>query len=199
MACSPLARREPAAAGGRPKFDFSTFAKIMTEELIPFIDANYRTIADQPHRALAGLSMEGAQTRQITPGQLRQVLEAHRALLRAAASRRMSRRWPTRRPSAGRRSSVLFVSYGKARRTHRRSEGEPRALEKLGIKNTYYESPNTAHEWQTWRRSLYQLRRRCFGIAGAVRPASRHIRGRQLDQERADGAVPERSSRNELR
>jgi len=31
------------------------------------------------------------------------------------------------------------------------------ALEKLGVKNIYYESPNTAHEWQTWRRSLYQF------------------------------------------
>ena len=38
----------------------------MTEELIPFIDANYRTLADQPNRAMAGLSMGGAQTRQIT-------------------------------------------------------------------------------------------------------------------------------------
>ena len=44
----------------------STFGRIMTEELIPFIDANYRTLADQPHRAMAGLSMGGMQTRQIT-------------------------------------------------------------------------------------------------------------------------------------
>src|SRR3954447_11933001 len=56
----------PGGAGSRPRFDFSGFAKIMTEELIPFIDANFRTIADQPHRAMAGLSMGGAQTRQIT-------------------------------------------------------------------------------------------------------------------------------------
>jgi len=50
----------------RPKFDFSTFGKIVTEELIPYIDSNYRTLADQPNRAMAGLSMGGAQTRQIT-------------------------------------------------------------------------------------------------------------------------------------
>src|ERR1700745_2181336 len=62
-------RPHPAAAAGakgRPRFDFTAFAKIMTEELIPFIDANYRTLADQPHRAMAGLSMGGAQNRQIT-------------------------------------------------------------------------------------------------------------------------------------
>src|SRR5207302_2670252 len=61
----------PATGGagqppGRPRFDFSAFAKIMTEELIPFIDSNYRTLVNQPNRAMAGLSMGGAQTRQIT-------------------------------------------------------------------------------------------------------------------------------------
>ncbi len=30
------------------------------------IDANYRTLADQPHRAMAGLSMGGMQTKAIT-------------------------------------------------------------------------------------------------------------------------------------
>src|SRR6185503_13526973 len=46
--------------GGRgPAFNFSGFATILTEELIPFIDANYRTLTDQPHRAMAGLSMGG--------------------------------------------------------------------------------------------------------------------------------------------
>jgi hypothetical protein len=34
--------------------------------LIPYIDGNYRTLADQPHRAMAGLSMGGMQTRTIT-------------------------------------------------------------------------------------------------------------------------------------
>ena len=27
----------------------------------------------------------------------------------------------------------------------------------MGIKSVYYESPETAHEWQSWRRSLYQI------------------------------------------
>jgi enterochelin esterase family protein len=29
------------------------------------------------------------------------------------------------------------------------------ALDKAGVKHVYYESPGTAHEWQTWHRSLY--------------------------------------------
>ena len=42
------------------------YHQILTEELIPYIDATFRTQADQPHRAMAGLSMGGMQTRQIT-------------------------------------------------------------------------------------------------------------------------------------
>ena len=70
-------------SGGRggPAFNFSAFATILTEELIPFIDANYRTLADQPHRAMAGLSMGGCPDPADHPGQPRQVL-AHRHLQR---------------------------------------------------------------------------------------------------------------------
>src|SRR4029077_20628831 len=51
---------------------------------------------------------------------------------------------------------VLFVSYGSKENTAA-AKANHEALEKVGIKNIYYESPNTAHEWQTWRRSLYQF------------------------------------------
>ena len=63
----PTAARLTAVGGpGGRRFDFSAFAKVLTEDLIPYIDANFRTLADQPHRAMAGLSMGGMQTRSIT-------------------------------------------------------------------------------------------------------------------------------------
>ncbi len=37
-----------------------------------------------------------------------------------------------------------------------------RMLQKQGIKHHYYESPDTAHEWLTWRRSLYQFAQLIF-------------------------------------
>ena len=56
-----------ASLGGRGGgFNFSAFEKVLIDDLIPFIDANFRTLADQPHRAMAGLSMGGMQTRSIT-------------------------------------------------------------------------------------------------------------------------------------
>src|SRR6185436_5812856 len=62
----------PAAGGpgGRGAFNFSAFEKVVIEDLIPYIDANFRTLADQPHRAMAGLSMGGMQTRGIAPAHL---------------------------------------------------------------------------------------------------------------------------------
>ena len=93
----------PGGAGGtpgRPRFDFSAFAKIMTDELIPFIDANYRTLADQPHRAMAGLSMGGRRPgRSPWPTSTSSRTSGSSA---AAASRRTIPRWPTRRPSSRR-------------------------------------------------------------------------------------------------
>src|SRR4051795_2052929 len=150
---APPAPGGAGGAPGRPRFDFSAFAKIMTDELIPFIDINYRTLSDQPHRAMAGLSMGGAQTRQITLANLDKfshigifsggsIAADDPALADPAAFKQKVR--------------VLFVSYGSKENTAT-AKANCEALEKLGIKNTFYVSPDTAHEWQTWRRSLHQF------------------------------------------
>lgn len=143
----------PGGGGGRPRFDVSGFGKIMTEELIPFIDANYRTIADQPHRAMAGLSMGGMQTKQITLANLDKF--SHIGLFSGGS---IAANDPALAdPSAFKQKvKVLFVSYGSKENTAS-AKANHEALEKLDIKNTYYESPGTAHEWQTWRRSLHQF------------------------------------------
>jgi enterochelin esterase family protein len=145
----------PGGKPGRGGFNFTAFAQIMTEELIPFIDANYRTLADQPHRAMAGLSMGGAQTRQITLANLDKF--SHIGIFSGGS---IAPDTPALADPAPFRQKVkvLFVSYG-GRETAGASTAKANheALEKLGIKNTYYESPDTAHEWQTWRRSLYQF------------------------------------------
>ena len=158
LAGGPPTRRPPArggagAARGRPRFNFSAFAKILTEELIPFIDSNFRTLADQPHRAMAGLSMGGMQTRQITLANLDKF--SHIGCSAAAASPRTTR--------TGRPGGVQAEGQAGVRQLRQQGERPPtakanhEALEKLGIKSIYYESPDTAHEWQTWRRSLYQF------------------------------------------
>ena len=52
--------------GGMASFKIDPFQTVLVDELIPYVDANFRTIAKQSHRAMAGLSMGGMETKTIT-------------------------------------------------------------------------------------------------------------------------------------
>src|SRR5690606_12744798 len=52
--------------GGLSSFDIGPFETVLLDELIPYVDANFRTLSDQPHRAMAGLSMGAMETKTIT-------------------------------------------------------------------------------------------------------------------------------------
>ena len=72
VASAPVAGsapRGPVGPGGRV-FNFSAFEHLLLDDLIPYVDTNFRTLADQPHRAMAGLSMGGMQTRSISMAHL---------------------------------------------------------------------------------------------------------------------------------
>jgi enterochelin esterase-like enzyme len=148
-------RGGPGRGRGRGMFDFSSFTKIMLEELIPYIDANYRTLSDRPHRAMAGLSMGGAQTRAITLANLDKFSQIG---LFSGGSIGTDTPQLAAPEVLKQKVKLLFVSYGSRESAGAAAaKANHEALEKLGIKNVYYESPNTAHEWQSWRRSLYQF------------------------------------------
>jgi len=150
--------------GGRGMFNFSVFERVLIDDLIPFIDGNYRTLADQPHRAMAGLSMGGMQTRQITLANLDKF--SHIGIFSGGS---ISPTNITDMAAFKQKVKVVFVSYGSrevdpsGRRGGGRGGfgGDPKAnteaLKEAGINSHYYVSPQTAHEWQSWRRSLYQF------------------------------------------
>ena len=58
-----------------------------------------------------------------------------------------------------RQVKLVYLSIGttEPERMYQGVKGFHHALESAGIKHVYYESPGTAHEWQTWRRSLRQF------------------------------------------
>ena len=60
-----------------------------------------------------------------------------------------------------RKVSAFYVSVGTTENTEG-ARSFHRALDAQGIKHTYFESEGTAHEWQTWRRSLNDLAPRLF-------------------------------------
>src|SRR5438128_745186 len=113
--------------GGPPRFNFSAFAQILTEELIPFVDSNYRALADQPHRAMAGLSMGGMQTKQITLANLDKF--SHIGMFSGGSIAADDPALAD--PSAFKEKvKVLFVSYGSRENTIA-AKANHEALEKL--------------------------------------------------------------------
>src|ERR1035437_2091067 len=142
--------RGVAGPGGR-RFDFSAFERVLIGDLIPLIDNSYRTLADQPNRAMAGLSMGGMQTRGITLANLDQF--SHIGIFSGGSIALTN---ITDMPAFKEKVKLVFVSYG-SRENGAAGKASVEALKQAGINSVFYESPNTAHEWLTWRRSLYQF------------------------------------------
>lgn len=148
----------PGAPGGRRggpgggfAFNFSAFEKVLIEDLIPFIDENFRTIADQPHRGMAGLSMGGMQTRTIAMAHLDKF--SHIGVFSGGSIGLTN---ITDMASFKKKAKLVFVSYG-SKENGAAAKANVEALKQAGINSVYYESPDTAHEWLSWRRSLYQF------------------------------------------
>ena len=146
-----------------PKGWADGFMNTLIKDIIPMIDASYRTFANQKNRAMAGLSMGGMQTRMITlanPDIFSQVGMFSGGSISVDDVKN----------AAGFKDNVkqLFISYGSRELDNSRTGfgGNPKEntekLKELGMNTHFYVSPNTAHEWQSWRRSLYQFARLLF-------------------------------------
>jgi len=144
------AQRGPVGPGGRV-FNFSAFEHLLLDELIPYIDANFRTLADQSHRAMAGLSMGGMQTRSISMAHLDKF-----AYIGVFSGGSIAPADIANVASFKKTEKLVFVSYG-SRENGATAKTNVEALKQAGINSVYYESPQTAHEWESWRRSLYQF------------------------------------------
>ncbi|KAA5547270.1 esterase [Roseiconus nitratireducens] len=144
--------------GGLRNFDISDFETVLVDELIPYVDTNFRTLDDQPNRAMAGLSMGSMETKLITLRNLDKF--SHIGLFSGAT---IGKEDVEETEDFANKVKLVFVSYGSKEvdggRTRR--GGDPAAtveqLKELGINAHYYLSPETAHEWQTWRRSLKEF------------------------------------------
>ena len=124
----------------------------MINDLIPYIDATFRTMPDQPYRAMAGLSMGGMITRQVTLAHLDTF--SHIGIFSGGT---ISMNDVENTAGFKDKVKVVFMSYGSREGGSNSVKAAADALQEAGIKAVSYVSPNTAHEWQTWRRSLYQF------------------------------------------
>lgn len=151
----------------------AAFEDDLTEVLIPYVDSRFRTVPDRDHRAMAGLSMGGMQTFQTTFDHLdlfsyiggfsgaagplvlgNEKLDVKTAFHGALAD-----------PAAfAKRVHLLWIGVG-TEEPERMRAGLQRlhaSLQEANVKHVFYESPGTAHEWQTWRRDLKDFASRLF-------------------------------------
>jgi enterochelin esterase-like enzyme len=130
------------------------FGDLVVHDLIPAIDAAYRTLPDRTRRAIAGLSM-GA-------GQAVQIGLANRdrfAYIGAFSGGGLARATP--RPDSG---LLLFWMGAGTLETGRLGSGKTviETLKHAGIPAVWFEAPGTSHEWETWRKCLYDFAPRLF-------------------------------------
>ena len=134
------------------KFEAKEFEKVLCDELIPFIDKNFLTKTDKWNRAMAGLSMGGMETKLITLR--RPELFGYWGLLSGG----------TYMPDDIKDKKlvkVIFESCG----SKENPDGINKSVEALkaaGYNAHGFISEGTAHEFLTWRRSLYHMAQLLF-------------------------------------
>ena len=146
--------------------DFTVFEDVMVRDVVPMVDATFRTLADREHRAVAGLSMGANEALQLGTRHLDMFsylggfsgtmnglstdpvdsATAFNGLFRdgAAFNQKVKLLWlgmGTEEPSPFPGSIGAFRAM----------------LDKAGVKYSFYSSPGTAHEWLTWRRDLREF------------------------------------------
>ena len=144
--------------GGLRNFDIKPFQTVLVDELIPYVDENFRTLSDQPHRAMAGLSMGGMETKTITLANLDKF--SHIGLFSGGM---FSMEDVEKTPGFKGKVKLAFVSFGSREIEGGRGfwggnpEDNAGALKEAGINSVFYVSPKTAHEFLSWRRSLREF------------------------------------------
>ncbi len=151
----------------------AAFEDDVTQALIPYIDSTFRTLPDRDHRAMAGLSLGGMQTFQITLDHLD--LFSYIGGFSGAGGMLVlgNRKLDPKADYNGvfsdpaafaKKVHLLWLGVGTKEPEMMRT-GLLRlhtSLQEANIQHVFYESPGTDHEWQTWRRDLKDFAPRLF-------------------------------------
>ena len=128
------------------------FGKVLIDELVPYIDSHFRTVADRKHRAMAGLSMGGMETHAITlarPG-----VFGHWGIMSGGM-------YTPEEIKDKKQVDYIFISCGEKEYPDRALKAVA-DLKAAGFNAEGYVSEGTAHEFLTWRRSLWQMAQKLF-------------------------------------
>ncbi len=143
--------RPARPAGGMGMMMNNGFEEVLCDELVPYVDAHFRTIAKRESRAMAGLSMGGMETHTITLA--RPEMFAWFGLLSGGTYN------PDEIAAAGldnKSVKGIFVGCG-SKEGPDQIRAAAQKLQEAGYNAKGYVSDGTAHEFLTWRRCLYEM------------------------------------------
>lgn len=159
--------------GGAGQAD--AFQDVVLRDLIPAIDGSYRTLTDRRHRAIAGLSMGAGQAVRIGFGNP-DVFGTVGAFSGGGGGGRGGAPFDRQTAYNGvmadvagfnRRFDLFWIGYGDLEGGYASGKKLHETLEAAGIKHVWFETAGS-HEWQVWRKSLYDFAPRLFR-SGAAR------------------------------
>lgn len=134
-------------------FDYSPFERVLCDELIPYVDSHFRTIAKKDSRAMAGLSMGGFTTQVVTLA--RPEVFGYYGLLSGGS-------YTPKDIKDKKQVRKIFVSCG-SKEGGDRIMKQAEDLRAAGIDAMGFVSEGTAHEFLTWRRALYRMAQYFWG------------------------------------
>jgi enterochelin esterase family protein len=164
----------PAGAGSKPppvallaryfmNEPYTAFDRVISHDLISFIDANFRTVADREHRAIAGLSMGGAQALRIGlnhPDQFAYIGAFSPAIDITDTTKDYDGRLASPE-KLNQQLRLLWIGIGSDDFLREPVQESHATLEKAGIKHVWVESSG-AHVWTVWRKYLADFAPRLF-------------------------------------
>ena len=157
--------------GGRGGFGAGTgknFENDLLKDIIPYIESNYSVQADAQHRALAGLSLGGMQTRSIAPANADKF-----CYVGVFSGGNIRPENITDMDAFKKQVKLVYMSFGSKESSAPRGGGTAPSgpegiklaadvLTQAGVKAVYYVSPNSAHDFTSWKRSLYFFSQQLF-------------------------------------
>jgi len=138
--------------GGQPNPYANAYERSLAEEIVPFIEKNFRVIANPDNRAIAGLSMGGGNT--YTCSTMYPDMFRYIAPFSAAIFGDMDKVKLQAIKDAG--CKLYFIACGSADSLISTSDNLDKALTEIGLKHTYMVTEG-GHTWANWRLYLNTL------------------------------------------
>jgi enterochelin esterase-like enzyme len=149
---APAAGRRGGRGGGGMLNDGwgKPFENDLFKDIIPYIESHYSVYTDSQHRAIAGLSMGGMQTRSIVPANVDKF-----TYVGVFSGGTLTPDNFTDKEAFKKNIKLVYMSYGSNEGGSAGLKAAADAVEKAGVKSVWYVSPGSAHDMTSWKRSLY--------------------------------------------